>query len=106
MVLLDYVGNRGLQLPREGTSDAALWKRLRVAAGRAGTLAAFPAGRETAIYDDHTPFLDAGIPAIDLIDWGYPWVHVREDALDKLSARSLDVTGETVLQLLEAERRR
>jgi hypothetical protein len=106
MVLLDYVGSRGLRLPREGSSDAALWKRLRAAAGRAGTLAAFPPGKETAIYDDHTPFLDAGIPAIDLIDWGYPWVHVREDALDKLSARSLDVTGETVLQLLQAERRR
>ena len=106
MVLLDYIGNRGLQLPREGTSDAALWKRLRAAAGRVGTLAAFPAGRETPIYDDHTPFLDAGIPAIDLIDWGYPWVHVREDSLDKLSARSLDVTGETVLELLRAERSR
>ena len=44
MVLLDYIGNRGLQLPREGTSDAALWARLRAAAGRVGTPAAFPPG--------------------------------------------------------------
>ena len=106
MVLLDYVGNRGLRLPREGTSDRALWNRLRDAARRAGTRASFPPGKESSIYDDHTPFLDAGIPAIDLIDWGYPWVHVPEDALDKLSSRSLDVTGETVTDLLLRERLR
>lgn len=106
MVLVDYVGNRGLQLPREGTSDRPLWQRLRAAAARAGTTAAFPPGTQASIYDDHTPFLDAGIPAIDLIDWGYPWVHVPQDALDKISARSLDVTGETVVELLRAERRR
>ena len=106
MVLLDYVGNRGLQLPREGTSDHALWARLRAAAARVGTQAAFPPGTAASIYDDHTPFLDAGIPAIDLIDWGYPWVHVPEDSLDKISARSLDVTGETVTDLLLRERMR
>ncbi|CAB4932747.1 unannotated protein [freshwater metagenome] len=106
MVLLDYVGARGLRLPREGTSDPALWARLRSAARRTGTLAAFPAAAGELIYDDHTPFVDAQIPAIDLIDWDYPWQHVPEDALDKISRRSLDVTGETVLALLLAERRR
>lgn len=106
MILLDYIANRGLRLPREGSSDPALWTRLRAAAARAGTLRSFPPGTETTIYDDHTPFLRAGIPAIDLIDWGYPWVHVADDDLSKVSARSLDVTGETVMDLLLRERAR
>lgn len=104
MVLLDYVAGRGLRLPREGTSDAALWARLRTAAARVGTAAAFPRGTQTGIIDDHTPFLDAGIPAIDLIDFAYPWRDTLADDLGKVSARSLDVTGETVLDLLLRER--
>lgn len=106
VVLLDYVANRGLQLPREGTSDRALWARLRAAAARAGTAAAFPAGVQGGILDDHTPFLDEGIPAIDLIDFAYPWRDTLADDLGKVSARSLDVTGETVTELLLRERRR
>lgn len=106
VVLLDYVANRGLRLPREGTSDPALWARLRAAARRAGTGAAFPPGAQGGIIDDHTPFLDEGIPAIDLIDFAYPWRDTLEDDLTRVSARSLDVTGETVVDLLLAERRR
>lgn len=106
MVLLDYVAGRGLRLPREGTSDRALWLRLRAAARRTGTQAAFPASVQTGILDDHTPFLEAGVPAIDLIDFSYPWRDTRQDTLDKVSARSLDVTGETVVELLLSERAR
>jgi Zn-dependent M28 family amino/carboxypeptidase len=50
--------------------------------------------------DDHTPFLAAGIPAVDLIDFDYPYWHTRQDTLDKLSAQSLQVVGETVLAWL------
>lgn len=106
MVLLDYVAGRGMRLPREGTSDPALWSRLRAAARRAGTAAAFPARTQTGLLDDHTPFLEAGVPAIDLIDFSYPWRDTLEDTLDKVSRRSLDVTGETVVELLLAERAR
>src|SRR5215210_2588405 len=72
MVLLDYVGNRGLQLPLEGTSTPALWARVRAAAHRAGAARFFPAERGAAVVDDHTPFLRARVPAVDLIDWSYP----------------------------------
>jgi hypothetical protein len=104
MVLLDYVAGRGLRLAREGTSDRALWSRLRAAARRIGTQAAFPAATQSGILDDHTPFLEAGVPAIDLIDFSYPWRDTLQDTVDKVSARSLDVTGETVVELLLAER--
>jgi hypothetical protein len=99
MLLLDYVGNRGLRLPREGSSDPTLWSRVRDAATKAGAGAVFPDLTETAIIDDHTPFLRAGVPAVDLIDWRYPG-HTTADTLDKLSVRSMDAVGETLAQLL------
>ena len=73
MILLDYIANKGLRLPREGSSDAALWARVRD--GRrasVGVGAVFPDAHADPIYDDHTPFLRAGIPAVDLIDLSYP----------------------------------
>ena len=103
MILLDYVANKGLRLPREGTSDATVWARLRAAAKRAGAAWAFPAGTGTPITDDHTPFQKAGIPAVDLIDWDYPG-HSLSDGLDKLSRRSTDAVGETVVELLRTWR--
>lgn len=106
MILLDYVGARGLRLPREGTSDPELWARLRAAAGRVGVGASFPDGTGTSLLDDHTPFLEAGIPAIDLIDYEYPWRHTLGDSLDKISERSLDATGEAVTELVDELRRR
>lgn len=99
MILLDYVGNRGLFLPREGTSTKALWGRLLIAAREAGAEPSFSSEEGTAIEDDHTSFLRAGVPAVDLIDWRYPG-HTLADGLDKLSRNSLDAVGETVVQLV------
>lgn len=104
MVLLDYVGHRGLRLPREASSDEYLWNRLLAAAGAVGAERFFSTKTGPAIVDDHTPFRRAGIPAIDLIDWRYPG-HSLADGLDKISRRSLDVVGETVVQLVDELRR-
>jgi glutaminyl-peptide cyclotransferase len=99
MVLLDYVGNKKLRLPREGSSTIALWTRLRAAARKVGAQRFFPADVGEIITDDHTPFLRAGVPAVDLIDWTYPG-HDLRDGLDKLSPASLDAVGETVVELV------
>jgi glutaminyl-peptide cyclotransferase len=99
MILLDYVGNRGLRLPREGSSTPALWQRVRGAARRTGAARFFPDATGPTIIDDHTPFLRAGVPAVDLIDWSYPG-HDLSDQLDALSRASLDAVGETVVQLV------
>jgi glutaminyl-peptide cyclotransferase len=99
MILLDYVGGRGLQLPREATSDEPLWAQLRSAAQAVGADEVFPEGTGPAITDDHTPFLAAGVAAVDLIDWSYPG-HSLEDGLNLLSKASIDAVGETVLELV------
>jgi hypothetical protein len=104
MVLLDYVANKGLRIPRERSSDRRMWARLRAAARRAGVQSVFPASTQTAIIDDHKPFLDAGIPAIDLIDFSYRHKDTLRDTVDKLSRRSLDAVGETVLELVRVMR--
>lgn len=100
MILLDYVGNHDLSLPREAGSDHALWARLRQAARRVGTLGTFPDRTQGAILDDHVPFVQAGIPAIDLIDFSYRHRDTLRDTLDKISPRSLDIVGETVTEMV------
>jgi hypothetical protein len=104
MVLLDYVANRGLTIPRERGSDPRLWNRLRAAARRVGAARVFPDTTQGGIYDDHTPFADAGIPAIDLIDFSYPHRDTLRDTVDKVSPRSLDAVGETVVELMRSSR--
>jgi glutaminyl-peptide cyclotransferase len=104
MVLLDYVGNRGLRLPREGSSTPSLWASLRAAAARVGALRSFPRSVGPSIIDDHTPFLRDGVPAVDLIDWSYPG-HSLSDRLDRLSRGSLDAVGEAVVELIAELRR-
>jgi hypothetical protein len=104
MVLLDFVGDRELSLPREGSSDEALWDRLRDSARRAGVGSYFPDATDRTIYDDHTPFLRRGIPAINLIDWDFPCWHRTCDDLSAVSERSLDAGGEAVAGLLRTLR--
>jgi glutaminyl-peptide cyclotransferase len=100
MVLLDFVGDRRLSIPREAFSNLRLWGRLRVAARRVGASRTFPDANAGAVQDDHLPFLQAGVPAIDLIDFNFGCFHRTCDDLSAVSERSLDATGETVLELI------
>jgi hypothetical protein len=99
LVLLGFVGQRNLSLPREASSNPYLWAQLRDAAQHVGVARVFPNSTAAPILDDHTPFLRAGIPAIDLIDFDYPYWHTKRDTFDKLSGRSMDAVGETVAEL-------
>jgi glutaminyl-peptide cyclotransferase len=103
MFLLDYVANRGLRLPREANSSPRLWARVRAAARAVGAARYFPGGTGPALIDDHVPFLRAGVPSVDLIDWSYPG-HSLSDRLDRLSPRSVDAVGETVTAAVQALR--
>ncbi len=106
VVVLDFIALRTLRLRRDQSADAGLWSRLRAAAGRARTTGLFPDGTQGPVLDDHTPFLRAGIPAVDLIDFDYPcWQKVCDD-LSQVSVRNLTRVGRTVLELLRADRLR
>jgi Zn-dependent M28 family amino/carboxypeptidase len=100
MVLLDFVADKHLSIPRELNSTPALWERLRAAARSAGVGCAFPAATEDGVSDDHVPFLRAGVPSIDLIDWTFPCWHRRCDDLSAVSKPSLDASSEAVRELL------
>ncbi|MGH2712900.1 MAG: M28 family metallopeptidase, partial [Thermoleophilaceae bacterium] len=100
MVLLDFVGDRRLRIPREGSSNEELWERLRRAARQVGAGRTFPDATHGSILDDHVPFLRQGVPAIDLIDFDFPCFHRTCDDLSAVSERSVDAVGETVLRLL------
>ncbi|HLW77272.1 MAG TPA: M28 family peptidase, partial [Bryobacteraceae bacterium] len=50
--------------------------------------------------DDHLPFIKAGIPAVDLIDFDYPPWHEDSDTIDKLSAASLEIVGNVVMETI------
>jgi len=100
MVLLDFVGDRSLAIPREDFSDVQMWDELRGAASRAGAIGTFPATSSGGILDDHIPFIERGVPAIDLIDFDFPCWHRRCDNLKAVSEQSLDRVGETMRELL------
>jgi glutaminyl-peptide cyclotransferase len=100
MILLDFVADKRLRTPREGNSNVGLWAKLRAAARTAGTTRHFPDETAGAVLDDHIPFLDRGVPSIDLIDFDFACFHRTCDNLNAVSKTSLDATGETVAGLL------
>ena len=103
MILLDLMGNKNLRLPREANSDAQLWERLRRAAKRVGVGSVFPASPiQGATLDDHYEFTKVGVPAIDLIDWSFSCWFKLCDNLSAVSMQSLDVVGETMIELLRS----
>jgi glutaminyl-peptide cyclotransferase len=99
-IVLDFVGDRELALPREQLSDRRLWRKLRAAAIRTEFARHFPAREQGAVLDDHYPFLQLGIPAIDLIDSEFACFHKPCDDLSAVSRDSLDAVGETMMAFL------
>jgi glutaminyl-peptide cyclotransferase len=102
MILLDFVGDKDLSLPRETNSNRTLWAKLRQAAKRTGNGRWFPPRTSSPVLDDHIPFLRAGVPSVDLIDFDFPCWHRPCDDMTAVSAKSLDVAGESVLELLRS----
>jgi glutaminyl-peptide cyclotransferase len=101
MVLLDFVGDKSLSIPREANSDRGLWRKLRAAARRVGAGPVFPDRTSGSVLDDHIPFRDAGVPSIDLIDFTFPCYHRRCDDMSAVSERSVNAVGETIYELLK-----
>ena len=99
LVLVDMIADRDLAMHREGHSTPWLTDLVWESARRLGYERHFLPST-TFIEDDHIPFLQAGVPAVDLIDLEYPAWHTRADTMDKLDAKSLQIVGDVVLDAL------
>jgi glutaminyl-peptide cyclotransferase len=98
-ILVDMIGDRDLQLTRETHSTPWLDGIIRTAAN-AQKLSTYFSGPPLALEDDHLPFLAAGIPSVDIIDFDFPAWHTAGDTLDAVSARSLQIVGDVLLAAL------
>ena len=98
LVLIDMVGDRDLRIKRESQSTPWLTDIIWNTARTLGRIEFVD--ESTPIEDDHIPFLEAGVPAVDLIDLDYPDWHQPGDTLDKLSAASLQAVGDVVVRAL------
>lgn len=102
-VLEDMIGDADLDVFRDTNSTPWLQDMVFAAATRLGYQSHF-FGRTTAVGDDHIPFVELGVPSVDLIDleYGYGNVfwHTPEDTVDKLSPKSLEIVGTVTLETL------
>ena len=99
-VIVDMIGDADLNVYLEGNSDPALAAQVWETAEELGYGEQIINTPKHSITDDHIPFLNAGIPAIDIIDFDYPYWHTTGDTVDKVSPRSLQVIGDTLLAWL------
>jgi Zn-dependent M28 family amino/carboxypeptidase len=94
MILVDMVGDANLYLPKEGTSTHSLQNSIWSIADNLGYSSTFVNTGGSSVIDDHRPFLDAGIPSVDIIQVPFPsYWHTLEDTPDKCSADSLEKVG-------------
>lgn len=101
MVLLDLMGYKNLELGRDTLSTRWLQDIIWKTGRELGHKKIFVDREEGVGGDDHEPFLEAGVDAVDLIQLnGYPHWHRADDTIDKVSARSMKIVGDTVLASL------
>ena len=89
--LFDMVGDRDLGIYDEANSAARATNLVELVHEAATATGAthFHRGVRYTLIDDHVPLLDAGLPAVDLIDFDYPAWHTSHDLPDQVSAASL-----------------
>jgi len=101
-VVVDMIGDKNLDIYMEQNSNHELNQEIWNQAAALGYQGEFISQYKYSMEDDHTPFLQKGIPAVDLIDFDYPYWHTTADTADKVSAESLKIVGDTLLHWLSA----
>ena len=96
VIIVDMIGDADLNIYKERNSDRVLTDEVWETAKNLGHASKFIPEYRHSMLDDHMPFLQAGLPAIDIIDFDYPYWHTTQDTPDKVSAESLQAVGETL----------
>ncbi|HUL03166.1 MAG TPA: M28 family peptidase [Gemmatimonadales bacterium] len=102
-VLFDMVGDKNLEIYYEGNSQATapeVVDRVWRVAHDIGHGAQFRPGVRHTLIDDHVSLQKAGVHAIDVVDFDYPYWHTTEDTIDKVSAASLQIVGDVAVALV------
>jgi Zn-dependent M28 family amino/carboxypeptidase len=100
VVILDMIGDEDLNIYFEYNSDKELQEEIWNIAANLGYQDSFIQEYKYTILDDHIPFIEKGITAIDIIDFDYPYWHTSQDTLDKISPESLEIIGRTIYHWL------
>jgi Zn-dependent M28 family amino/carboxypeptidase len=102
-LLADMIGDRDLDVDRDLSSTKWLLDLVGEAAAKFGDQSYF-FQRENQVGDDHTPFMQRGVPCADIIDFDYGYQnsfwHTPQDTMDKLSANSLTIVGDVFLETI------
>jgi len=101
VVIIDMIGDANLNIYYEQNSNQDISKQIWEIAKEKGYSKEFISDFKYSMEDDHTPFIKKGIPAVDIIDFDYPYWHTSEDSTDKVSPVSLKVVGDTLLSWIE-----
>ncbi|HJQ14810.1 MAG TPA: M28 family peptidase [Anaerolineales bacterium] len=96
VIIVDMIGDADLNIYKEINSNQELTDEIWEVAKNLGHESKFIPDYKHSMLDDHTPFLEVGIPAVDIIDFDYPYWHTAQDTPDKVSAESLQAVGETL----------
>lgn len=96
VIIVDMIGDADLNIYKERNSNPDLTDEIWAVAKELGYESKFISEYKHSMIDDHTPFIEAGIPAVDIIDFDYPYWHTVQDTPDKVSAESLGAVGETL----------
>jgi glutaminyl-peptide cyclotransferase len=103
LMVMDMIGDADLDIIRATNGAPWLLDLIYSAAQRGGYQSHFYT-LEGPIEDDHVPFLQRGVPTADVIDldYGYHNVfhHTPQDTMDKLSPKSLEIVGNTILETI------
>ena len=101
VVVVDMIGDADQQIYYERNSDPTLMGALWQVAADLGYQDTIIPEYRYSMLDDHTPFIRQNIPAVDMIDFDYPYWHTTADTIDKVSADSLERVGRTLEHYLE-----
>jgi len=100
VIIVDMIGDKDLNIYKEKNSSIDLTNEIWSIANEIGYSNYFIPEYKYSMLDDHTPFINAGFKAINIIDFDYKYWHTIQDDIENVSPNSLNIVGSTLLEWL------